>query len=169
MLGFVLALPVATLPYLRICDSYRYGVLLGVLAGVGSMAIAYVANRPGVFVTGRKPTEIVELARWLSTSPYRNDAVLETKMDWDSTYLPLYAPQLSGRFLIVSVWIDDDALRRFIRDLQPSLLLTREEDAPYRHRVEHILGHTISAQRLVYSAGHAEAYDLSDLTSPSSR
>jgi len=166
LFGFVLALPVATLPYLRVCDSYRHGILVAVLAGICSMAIAYVANRPRVFVTGRKPTEIVELARWLATTPYRNDAVLETKMDWDSTYLPLYAPQLSGRFLIVSLWVDDDALRRFIRDLQPSLLLTREEDAAYRHRVEHVLGHTISAQRRIYREEHAEVYDLSDLMPP---
>ena len=169
LLGFVVALPVATLPYLRVCERYRHGILLGVLAGVGSMAIAYVANRPGVFVTSRKPTEIVELARWLATTPYRNDAVLETKMDWDSTYLPLYAPQLSGRFLIVSVWVDDDAVRRFIRELHPSLLVTCEEDAAYRQRVEHILGHPISAQRRIHRAGHAEAYDLSDLMSRRSR
>jgi dolichyl-phosphate-mannose-protein mannosyltransferase len=161
--GYVLALPFATLPYVRHWGYYRHCIVIGVLFSLGSVAGAYVAHRPTVWVTGTQPAEIVELAHWLPRTLYRNDAVLLTKMNWKSTYLPLYLPQLSGRFFIVSVWVDDEALRRFIDEREPALLITQEEDAPYRVRIERVLGHAIPAESRVYVAEQVEVYDLSNL------
>jgi hypothetical protein len=160
--GCVLALPLAAVPYLRQWGHYRHSVAIGVLAGIGSVGLAYVAHQPQVWVTRTQPAEIMELARWLRSSPYRDAGVLLTKMNWVSTYLPLYVPELSGRYFIVSVWVEDGELRRFITRRKPALLITQAEDAPHRARIERVLGHAIPAERHVYSAGAVEAYDLSN-------
>lgn len=160
LFGYVLVLPYATVLYLRYCGRYRHSIAIGALVSLASVVGTYWLYRPPIWVTCRQPTEIVDVARWLPSTRYRNDAVLMTKMEWQSTYLPLYLPQLSGRYFIVSVWVDDGALQRFVHDRRPSLLITQAGDAPYRARVERILGRAITADSRVYSVGGVEAYDL---------
>ncbi|HXJ80473.1 MAG TPA: glycosyltransferase family 39 protein [Candidatus Methylomirabilis sp.] len=164
--GFVLALPLAILPFLSPWGRARHRmaivVAIGALASIGSVTLAYVMHHPNVWVTRTRPAQIVELARWLRESPYRGAAVLATRMKWASTYLPLYAPELSGRYVIVSEWVEDSALRRFIAERKPALLITTAEDAQYRTRIEDVLRHPIPAERRVYSAGTVEVYDLSN-------
>jgi hypothetical protein len=160
--GCVLALPLAALPYLRHWGHYRHSVVIGVLASIGLVGVTYAIHPPNVWVTRTQPVQIVELARWLRGSPYRDTAVLLTKMNWTSTYLPLYVPELSRRHLIVSVWVDDGVLRRFIDERKPALLITQAEDALDRTRIERVLGRPIPARQPVYSAGRVEAYDLSN-------
>ncbi|HXJ82134.1 MAG TPA: glycosyltransferase family 39 protein [Candidatus Methylomirabilis sp.] len=160
--GFVLALPLAALPFLQYWGRYRHRVAIVVLASIASVALAYVTNSPHVWVTRTHPVQIVELARWLRSSPYRDTRILLTKMNWASTYLPLYMPELSGRHFIVSVWVDDTRLRRFIAEQKPALLIAQPEDVEDRTRIERILGRPIRDERRVYSAGRVEAYDLSN-------
>jgi hypothetical protein len=163
LFGYVLVLPYATVLYLRYCGRYRHCIAIGVLVSLASVTAAYGLHRPPIWVTRTQPTEIVEVAHWLPSSRYQNDAVLMTKMEWQSTYLPLYLPQLSGRYFIVSVWAGDETLQRFVHDRRPSLLITQAGDASYRARVERILGRAITADSRVYSVGGVEAYDLSML------
>jgi hypothetical protein len=67
-------------------------------------------QRP-LYVTLQRPTEIKNLVTWLKESPYRDDAVLVTQMDWKSTYIPLYFPDL--QMLIVSPWGEMTRLMTF--------------------------------------------------------
>jgi hypothetical protein len=43
------------------------------------------------FVTLKKPFDMIAVARSLQNSPYKNGAILMTKLDWWSSYLPIYA------------------------------------------------------------------------------
>jgi len=69
--------------------------------------------------------------------------------------------------LVVSVWVDDGAVQRFVRDGKPQLLITDATDGPQRARIERILGRSIVADARVYDVGGVEAYDLSRSVSPS--
>jgi len=167
LVGYVLVLPYAAAIYLRYCGGYRYGIAIGALLSLASVIGAYSKHDPPIWVTRTQPTDIIEVARWLARTRYRNDAVLMTRMEWQSTYLPLYLPQLNDRCFIVSVWVDDAMLQSFVRDRRPSLLITQAGDAPYRARVERILGREITVDSRVYSVGGVEAYDISGPVRPS--
>jgi len=161
LVGCILALPFAAVSYVRYCGHYRHSLALGALIGVVALGGALVAHKPQLWVTRGPPGEVVELTRWLRQTRYRDTGVLLTKINWNSTYVPLYVPELSGRCLIVSVWVDDSALSRFISQQKPFLLITQAADAFERARIEKALERTIRPERRVFSAGRIEAYDLS--------
>ena len=102
--------------------------------------------------------------RWLPTSPYRKDAVLLTKLNWQSTYFPLYAPYMLERYYIVSVWSDDASMRKFIEEAKPTLLITWIGDGEDRARIVHVLGRSLRLKKPVFvSTGYIEVYDVSSL------
>jgi len=169
LFGYVIALPFACAGLLDSLRRYRHGMLLSVLVALGSVGVAYAVYAPQTFVTRTQPTDIVQLARWLPNSPYRDAAVVLTKMDWQSSYLPLYRPQLAGRSFIVSVWVNDDALEHFIREQKPALLITSTDDAAYRERVERILGHAIRVDAPAQVFGALQVYDLTPRTAGDGR
>jgi hypothetical protein len=170
LLGFTLALPMAALAYLAVFGSNRASVVLGVALFTGSLAMTFRLHSPLTFVTREKPTEVIEMVQWLRMSPYQNAAILTTKLDWQSTYLPLYAiaPEQSRRdarrFCGVSVWSSDDGIRGFIRQYQPALLVTQPEDAGDRAHLERILGRALPVAAPVHTIGHFQVYDISHLT-----
>src|SRR5215470_10203225 len=103
---FVMPLPFAFLPFtqeLRI--NYRWLGLIMCVVLLAAGVAAFPRQRP-LWVTVQRPTEIENLVAWLKKSPYRDDAVLVTQMDWKSTYIPLYFPDL--QMLIVSPWVGDN-------------------------------------------------------------
>jgi hypothetical protein len=163
LLGYVVLLPLSALGYGRCFGLRRGRLIVGYTLMAGMMLAAYAGYGRTIFVTRKHPTQIIEIATWLRSSPYRDDAILLTKMDWESTYLPLYYPPLIGRYLIVSVWESDDAIHRFVRDRRPSLLITRASDVQERSRIERILGATVPASSRLHIVGEAEAYALSRL------
>ncbi len=164
LFGFTLALPLATAAYVEILGRYRHSIAMGVLAIAVSLSVAYWGNRPEVFVTRAMPTDILELVRWLPTSPYRKDAVLLTKLNWQSTYFPLYAPYMLERYYIVSVWSDDASMRKFIEEAKPTLLITWIGDGEDRARIVHVLGRSLRLKKPVFvGTGYIEVYDVSSL------
>ena len=162
LFGFTLALPLATAAYVAIFGRYRYSVAVGVLAVSVSLSVAYRENYPEVFVTRAMPTDILKLVRWLPTSPYRNDAVLLTKLNWQSTYFPLYAPYMLERYYIVSIFSDDASMRRFIEKARPTLLITWIGDGDDRARIVHVLGRPLRLKKPVFATTrYIEVYDVS--------
>lgn len=159
LLGCTLLLPFAVMLLVEIFGRSRYGLAAVVLIIVVSYVMVYRGmQKPSV--TREMPTDIIAVARWLQSSPYRNDAVLLTKMKWQSTYLGLYDPGVSGHWLIVSEWAADAQVRRFAQQ-KPALMITREEDGDYRARAERLLGLAITPDRRVYRAGPIEVFDIS--------
>ena len=171
--GLALALPLAAIAYLEVCGRHRHSIAIGTLGIAASLSMSYYGLYPltgtysEIFVTRTKPTDIVELVRWLPTSPYRNDAVLFTKLDWQSSYFPLFAPDMAERYFIVSVWSDEASTRAFIEYARPTLLITQRKDEDDRVRIFRILGRSLppALQKPVYTTGPIEVYDMSSMTS----
>jgi hypothetical protein len=161
LFGLTAALPFAVVLPLEVFGRSRSVLAASALVILVSLGIAFQGDT-WEWVTRQTPTDIVGIARWLPNTPYRSDAVLMTKMDWQSTYLPLYAPQLSDHSLIVSVWIDDATLRRFVKEERPTLLITRREDESYRERIAQITGRSITPDRCVYRDGLTEVFDITE-------
>ena len=170
LLGFALALPMAALSFLAMFGSNRAGVVLSVALFTGSLALTFRRHSPLTFVTREKPADVIEMVRWLRASPYQDAAILTTKLDWQSTYLPLYAiqpretPYAAGRYCGVSVWSSDDGIREFIRRYRPALLVTQPEDAGDRAHLERILGRALPEGAPVRVIGHLQVYDISKVT-----
>lgn len=167
LLGFALALPMAALSCLAMFGGNRIGVVLGVALFIGSLAMTFRLHSPLIFVTREKPADVIEMVRWLRVSPYQDAAILTTKLDWQSTYLPLYAMQPwetahdAERYCGVSVWSSDDGIRGFIRQYQPALLVTQPEDAGDRAHLERVLGRALPQVAPVQVIGHFQVYDIS--------
>ena len=166
LLGFALLLPFAALAYTESLGRSRRSVAIGAALLVGSMATAYCLNLPRTFVMRKKPHEVIALARWLRTSAYRNDPILITKMDWASTYLPLYAPEIIGREAIVSAFVPEASTDSFIKTRRPVLLITQSGDIDEQARIVRIIGQPLEPmmQKPVYTSGPIEVYDISKLT-----
>jgi len=169
LLGFVLCLPLAVLPAAgrRAAPSLRRaGALLAIAVVSVLLARPVLRAYPERFftplwVTATRPVEIERFTAWLARSPYAGRALAATEMGWRSTYVPLYRPPLADRFMVVSDWLDDDMVRRFLRLHRPALLLTTEGDERHTRRIERVLGTTIDRRR-VYSDGVVEAFELPD-------
>lgn len=160
LLGITLVVPFAGLPFLPYANGRGRWLPLIICVVIASIGFSAFSYRPDVYVTPKQPREIQKLADWLKNSPYRNDAILTTKMGWQSSYLPLYFHDLSGRSLIVSVWTKESTLQVFVRDQQPSLLVTRDGDEEFQSRLEDLLGMSIHAERLIHREGAIKVYLL---------
>jgi hypothetical protein len=77
---------------------------------------------------------------WMEDSPYRNDAVLLTRCNWLSTYVPLYYPPVASQSLVVSQWIRDVELQHFVALGRPSIVITAPGDEDILQRIE-VVGH----------------------------
>jgi len=158
LFGFVMPLPFAFLPFtqeLRI--HYRSLALIMCVVLLAAGVAVFPRQRP-LWVTVQRPTEIKNLVAWLKESPYRDDPVLVTKMEWQATYIPLYFPEI--RMAIVSPWVGDDEIHDFLRDQNPSLLITREGEAELQARIENIMGKVIAEHNLVHEEGAIKIYRL---------
>jgi len=164
LFGFVLALPLAPMAYLRVFGRYRHSMAVGMLAIAASLSMAYYGLYPlneaytPIYVTRKKPIDILELVRWFPTSPYRNDAVLFTKLNWQSTYFRLYAPSMIERTNVVTVWSSDAYTREFIEKARPTLLITQPGDEGDIARINRVLGRSLAPalQTPVYTAGQLQ-------------
>ena len=160
LFGLVLTLPFMPLMLARYLRRRRRYLVLLICVAMISMGYAYLSRRPIVYVTTKQPTSIKTVAAWLETSPYRDDAILLTKMGWQSTYLPLYARKDASEFLIVSPWTKNVRLREFLAAKQPSLLITRDGDEEFQSRIEVWLGRGLRADSLVHESGGIKVFAL---------
>lgn len=172
LFGLTLALPLAAVAYIDVAGRFRHSIAFGAVIIAASLAMAYRGLYPlrggftPIFVTRDKPVDIISVARWLETSPYRSDAVVLTKLDWQSTYLALYAPQLDMRHIIVSVWVPDEATRGFVEGQHPALLITGRQDSDEIARLDRAISRPVEPlmHDPVYTRGAIEVYDISSLT-----
>ena len=175
LFGFVLALPLAVIPLKHYVANYRRWLGVFFSIAIVSLVITYflgvkdIIRHPIDYVTYKKPVEIRALVDWLRRSPYRSDDILLTRMTWQSSYLPLYFPEMCSfreyavapyAFNFVSPWTKDHMLDDFIGNQKPSLLITCDKDMDIRKRIETILGQAIHESSLVHTEGDIKVYDI---------
>lgn len=160
LLVFVLSIPFSILPYVYFAKNNLRKLVVILFVAISTMGISFFLHAPEVCVTKEKPAAIQNIAVWLKSGSYSSDAVLMTRLDWKSTYLPLYFPEISSRHLIVSFWAKDERVRKFIEKHRPSLLISQDRDIKYRLRIESILGREIGKNLLIHSEGNFKIYDL---------
>jgi 4-amino-4-deoxy-L-arabinose transferase-like glycosyltransferase len=157
LFGFVIALPFAASLLIRYFSSYtRRSIALIIGITIASVWVSFFTRYPQRYVTRTQPVEIKKLAGWLEKSAWRDDAILLTKMGWQSSYLPLYFPEV--RYAIVSNWLEESRLQNFLRNQRPSLLITWPGDGEFQSRVEALLGWQIEDDRLVRRQGATKVY-----------
>jgi hypothetical protein len=166
LFGLVIGLPYAALPFAyvakpRVRAHVAVGVIILSVLFAPSVLLAPRIAPPEIFITRQRPREIEELAIWLQSSRYRQSSILLTRMDWQSTYLYLYAPEFYSRSMVFSFWLGDRDLRDFVRGQNPALLITSESDLTYQRHVEPFLPRPILDSELVYMAGTIRVYDIS--------
>ncbi|MCC6766821.1 MAG: glycosyltransferase family 39 protein [Deltaproteobacteria bacterium] len=140
VLGLVLLLPVAAVPWSRLCRTRR------VLAGL-AVVLALASAMPRLeqwpprtrWITWSPPRDMELLTAWMRSSPYRDASVVLTEMGWVSTYFALLWPEATARRIIVSPWTTDYELGRFL-ERRPTLLVTVPTDADLRQRIERVGG-----------------------------
>jgi hypothetical protein len=124
------------------------------------------ARAGGHWVTTRRPVAVAEVAAWLRESGRDDQSILLTPMNWEATYLALGAPQTFSRSLIVSEWIDDTFLRRWIWDYRPALLVTRTSDEAFANRIETALEFPLAKAVVLYRSDDCRVLDISGATTP---
>jgi len=161
LLAFVLSAPIALVPVGRFLRSptatglwLKSALLVALTVSLGAAAGSY---DPRLFysapwLTADRPAEIVRLADWLAESPWKDDPVLISRMDWRSTYLALYYPPVSSRKFIFSEWTPDETIRAWDRLVRPTLFITARSDDAYLRRFETILGAPFERADQVYAA-----------------
>ncbi len=158
LFGFVMPLPFAFLPFtqeLRI--HYRWLALIMCVVLLAAGVAVFPRQRP-LWVTVQRPTEIKNLVAWLKESPYRNDPLLVTNMEWQATYIPLYFPEV--KMGMISPWVEDNEVYDFLKNQPPSLLITREGESEMQARIENIMGKAIAEHSLVHEEGAIKVYRL---------
>lgn len=164
--ALVSSLPFAGLalePLHRGKRSLEAAAIAGVIALSFLLAPSMILSRvapPEIYVTRRRPSEWKELANWLRRSGYARSGILTTKMDWQSGYLLLFAPELNANTLEVSLWIPDYAVERFCRERKPALLITWDDDRDYQALLERFLPVPIREAPLVHVSGPIRVYDI---------
>ena len=116
-------------------------------------------------LTKKRPIEIKKLAEWLKHSSYRHQPVLMTKIGGNSTYLPLYYPDIGphdiGHFIYYThVGMSNERLKKYLDNQHPSLLITRKADKDLLLRIEQILGRTLEISHPVHTEGSIDVYDI---------
>jgi len=161
---FVMILPFGALVISRYLKNRTYVLIIAVLLAVTPIFISQRVNKPDLYIVKNAARGIEPLGRWLADSPFQDSPLLLTKMSWDSTYLPLYRPEIAFRYIIVSDWLRDDShLRDFILGFQPQLLITRDGESKHISRIEKFIGAKIPENRLIYDQHTIKAYDLRGL------
>jgi hypothetical protein len=158
LFAFVMSLPLAFVPFVGSLMSHRRSLAMTVCAILVAAGISTFPRQRPLWVTRQRPTDIMNLVTWLKQSPYRHDPLLVTDMAWKATYIPLYFPEV--RMRMVSPWVEDDEVYRFLRNQPPALLITREGEAELQARIENIIGKPIAAHSLVHQEGAIKVYLL---------
>ena len=128
---------------------------------IPKIAIDYPLND----LASKRPLAVEKLAEWLQHSPYKGRSVLMTKIEGQSTYLPLYYPAIGphdiGHFIYYRhVGMSNQRLQKYLNNQHPSLLITCENDQALVSQIEHIQGKPFGLSRPIHIEGHIEVYDI---------
>jgi hypothetical protein len=159
LLIYVLLIPVAFLPFQRYLNkSWHMATVLFVFMA-GSIAIGSALFKPPMYLTREHPRDVKEFAVWLKSSDYHNDYLFTTSY---YSILRLYNPDgLSFRVSSQTDYIP--VMKALWKIKRPSLLLThrnRPRDKRLKSLFEELLAIELSQERLVYTAGSLQAFDL---------
>jgi hypothetical protein len=160
LFGFATLLPLAAIPFERYVGQRVGRIVLYLVLMLAPLALSVSYYRPDVNVTRDEPTAIKDLAAWLRTSPYRDHAMIVTRMDWYSSYLPVYFPEAYDRIFVFHFWKRDQAVVDFFRKQRPYLLITSAEDGPYQARIEALLRMKLGACPVVHAQGDITVFDV---------
>lgn len=166
LFAFVFSVPIAIMPIFalaRLRDAGRgmVGAMLAVTI-VYTLGSAVLTGRlETVLLTRVKPQGMLRFEEWVRGSPWRDQSVVFTRMDWQPTYLPYYFPAFAWRTMIISEWVDDGTLRSMTEMVRPALLVTQPGDEPYVRRFVEVTGIAVDPTRVVHRNGGIEVYELS--------
>jgi hypothetical protein len=160
LFGFATLLPLAAIPFERYVEQRSGRMLLYLVLMLAPLALSVSHYRPDVNVTREEPAAIKDLAAWLRTSPYRDHAMIVTRMDWYSTYLPVYLPEAYDRILVFHFWKRDQTVVDFFRKERPYLVITSTADGPYQARIEELLRMKLRACPVVHAQGDITVFDV---------
>lgn len=163
LLGIVLLLPYAALPWCRLARrlSPRAVVIVGVV-----LACSLIAPRLDrwpmhvKWITWTVPRDVEALTTWMRESEYRSDPIVLTSMGWTASYFTSYWPAASPQRIIVSEWTENYELETFLARRRPALLATTSDDAAMRRRVEALAGDTTIDSLPIRTFGAIEVYRL---------
>lgn len=130
---------------------------------IPKIAVYYPIND----LTVKHPMEIKKLASWLEHSSYRNQPVLMTWIGVQPSYLylPLYFPDIGphdhGYFILRRRTVS--RLEKYLKNRQPSLLITCDADDKFISQIEELLGKKFDLSHPVYSVAHIKVYDIKSL------
>ena len=158
LFGFVMSLPLAFLPFIGPSMYHRRSLAMIVCVVLVVVGISTFPRQRPLYVTLQRPTEIENLVTWLKESPYRNDPLLVTNMEWQANYIPLYFPEV--KMGMISPWVEDDEVYYFLKNQPPSLLITREGESELQARIENIMGKAIAEHSLIHKEGAIKVYLL---------
>lgn len=165
LFGAVISLPLAFLPFnkLKFSPAINLAVLCIFAFLVFQPVYQEMSETPysSIFVTRIKPAEIEQVAFWLKESDYKSDYLLMTPMGWRSTYLPLYFPEMSGKYLTVTYWRDDAIISSFIEAYHPTLLISCDCDRGYIERVEKSINHNLTREDILYNYKDVKVFQIS--------
>jgi hypothetical protein len=160
LLGIVLLLPYATLPWTRLRRhaprAFAVGVVLLACSTITPRLHAWPPSAS--WITWSPPRDMQTLTAWMRHSSYRDAPILITEMGWAASYFALYWPEAAPRRLIVSSWTEDDEIRRFLAQRRPLLLVTTPEDEPMRARLERLAGYAIDTSAPLQRFGAIEVH-----------
>ena len=144
-------------------ESYRW---LFPAAFIGSVLLVNYMNSYQRYVTPEVPIDSQNVASWLQQNRPNDVAVLMTRMDWHSTYIPLYDRSLAGNFDIISssrLAFGEDTLVDFMCRRQPRLLISMPKDEEFIAWVEGVAGTSIESAMIIVEIGQFQIYDIVDI------
>jgi len=162
---FILAMPIALIPASGYLSHIGRRGLWGIIAVALIYSLGSTWLKGGLethWVTRAKPQRIIRFAEWVDQSPWRDQPVVFTRMEWEPTYFPYYFPSYAWKTIIISEWIDDGPLRELTQSAGPSLLVTQPGDEEYVKRFVKVTGMTVEHDRLVHREGDVEVYAFVD-------
>ena len=159
LLGLVMVLPLAASPLLSYFMNDRK------LLSVVFLFVLITFLIPKVFVwyplhvvTKTKPDDVRKIASWLKKGPYRHNPVLMTKIRGQSTYLPIYFPDVGphdrGHFIYYPRGgMSDARLKKYLESRKPSLLISCKSDHKLISHIEGVLGSKLNLEKPIHAEG----------------
>jgi hypothetical protein len=114
----------------------RHAVSLA--AGVAMLHAAW-SRGLYLYLVPEIPAATRAAAAWVAARP-ADEPLLLTRMGWQATYVPVLARLPWDRYRVVSTWLPDAELRRFVRYRDPRYVVTRAGDVDLLERLCQVAG-----------------------------
>lgn len=167
LFGLVLILPFAALPLLHLFKAEKLFLSAAIIFILLTFAFPMIVYYPMKDVTRKQPTAIEKVACWLKENTSRQEPILMTNMGGQSTYLPLYHPDIGahdiGHFIYYQhCGMSDARLENYLRNRRPSLFITCDRDHNLQSKIERVWGGKTITDNLIHTEGEISIYKLTD-------